>query len=791
MKILSKKLYREVWYNKSQFLTVFLMVFIGVLVFSGIHAYMDGMDKYSNEFYENNNLQDLWMTGENFTQDDLEKVKSLENVNDAERKLTVSTKVKDSDVDIELNFIESNNISKFYVVDGETYDNQKDGIWIDSYVAENQGYKVGQKITLKYEGYEIEKTILGLINTPDHVYATRDDTEIFPNHKTFGYAYTSINSFPEEYIIDNIMKEANISSRDVFDMYFKDFDASEYYVFPYIMVDVKDTSKINETKADIENNVESAIAVTDRDACSSYAGFKSEVEEGQTYAPIFTGLFLFIAILSVITTMHRFIQKQRTQIGTLKALGFKRSRITRHYVCYGLFISLIAAVLGIVVGGYTLGVFFINMEKSYFEVPNMTFVIKPVVFYLALAVVFAITLVTYITCRSILNESASEALRVQMPKVKNSKLNITDFWLFKKASISTKWNIRDIFRNKGRSLMAIVGVVGCTMLLVCATGMLDTMNKYLNWQFSDLSNFNYKLSLNSNYTQDELDSIIQKYGENTTETLGIEIKNGDVKKTNTITINDSNDKVRVCDHKFNYIKLKDNGIYITEKLAKTLGVSVGDKIEWHIFGSDKWYTSEIVGLNRDPQSQSITASKKYFESLDLEYKPDSVYTDCDLNGVEKIDGVTSIQNVDSIRSGMESMLKTMQMMIFIFIAFAAILGFVIIYNLGILSLTEKQYQFATLKVLGFKSKQIKKIFTIQNVWLAIVGTIIGLPAGYYMIKIIFTKALSENYDMPITVKLVSYVYAAVGAILVTYFVNRVLSKKINKIDMVSSLKVNE
>ena len=286
-------------------------------------------------------------------------------------------------------------------------------------------------------------------------------------------------------------------------------------------------------------------------------------------------------------------------------------------------------------------------------------------------------------------------------------------------------------------------------------------------------------------------SNFQKYGENTTETLGIEIKNGDVKKTNTITINDSNDKVRVCDHKFNYIKLKDNGIYITEKLAKTLGVSVGDKIEWHIFGSDKWYTSEIVGLNRDPQSQSITASKKYFESLDLEYKPDSVYTDCDLNGVEKIDGVTSIQNVDSIRSGMESMLKTMQMMIFIFIAFAAILGFVIIYNLGILSLTEKQYQFATLKVLGFKSKQIKKIFTIQNVWLAIVGTIIGLPAGYYMIKIIFTKALSENYDMPITVKLVSYVYAAVGAILVTYFVNRVLSKKINKIDMVSSLKGNE
>ena len=110
---------------------------------------------------------------------------------------------------------------------------------------------------------------------------------------------------------------------------------------------------------------------------------------------------------------------------------------------------------------------------------------------------------------------------------------------------------------------------------------MDGMDKYSN-EFYENNNLQDLWMTGENFTQDELDSITQKYGKNTTETLGIEIKNGDTKKTNSININDSNDKVRVCDHKFNYIKLKDNGIYITEKLAKILGVSVGDKIEWHI-----------------------------------------------------------------------------------------------------------------------------------------------------------------------------------------------------------------
>ena len=122
---------------------------------------------------------------------------------------------------------------------------------------------------------------------------------------------------------------------------------------------------------------------------------------------------------------------------------------------------------------------------------------------------------------------------------------------------------------------------------------------------------------------------------------------------------------------------------------------------------------------------------------------------------------------------------------------SAILGFVIIYNLGILSFSEKQYQFATLKVLGFKDKQIKKIFVKQNVWITIIALIIGLPLGYYMTDYIFVSALGDNYDFSAQIRLISYLYSTIGVFVVSLFVNRKLSKKVKTIDMVSSLKANE
>ncbi len=769
MNRLNKKIFRDIKLNKMQFFNIFIMVFLGVFVFTGIHAYMDGMDKSAEKYYKENNLQDIWIEGAEFSSQDLEDIKNIDNVENAERELTITADLdkineeEKKDITLETNFIESNEISKMYVVDGEEFGKEKDGVWFDSYLANSLNLKVGDSITFSYNNETYTKKVLGLITVPDHVYFVKDSTAIFPTHTDYGFMYMSIDKFPIQ--MDNIYNK--------------------------VIVDVKDENKIEETKSKIENDIKSAVAVTTRNESVSYSGYNSEIEEGSTYSGVFTFLFLFIAILSVTTTMNRFVKKQRTTIGTLKALGFKNRKITKHYISYGFYTSLFASILGIIVGRYSIGAFFLHTEMTYFEIPTYKTVLIPTVYILAVLVVILITIVTYLSCRKILKESATEALRVEEPKVKNSKFDLSTRKIFKRASISTRWNIRDIMRNKGRSIMAIVGITGCTMLLVCAFGLLDTMNSYLDWEFEKISKFDYKLTLKSDYTENELDNLKEKYGNATSMTLGIEFKNGDSKQANSIVVNDAKYNLKYTNHEREYMDLNDDGIYVTEKLAEKYNLEIGDEVEWHIFGDETWYKSEIVGINRDPQSQIMNMTRKYYESLNLKYRADSLYTNENLENIKSLDGVEVIQTVETLKQGMENMLQTMKLMLVILIVVSAVLGFVIIYNLGILSLSEKQYQFATLKVLGFKNKQIKNIFVKQNIWLALIGIVLGLPLGYFMVDYIFKSALGDSYDFNAYIRIISYLYAAVGSFVVAIFVNKVLARKIKKIDMVSSLKGNE
>lgn len=790
--MLKKKMFRDIKQNLSQFITIFLMVLIGVMVYVGIEAYMDGMTSAADNFYKNNNVQDLNVIG-NLSDKDLDKIKSLDNVKNAEKKLVVNAIDKDDkDKTYLLSFIDSNNISKFHVMDGEKFDVNKKGAWVDNFYAEKNNLKVGDTIKIKYDTFSLEEKILGLINVPDHIYDVKDESELVPNRENFGFVYLSVNEIPESYIKDLVMKEMKITDEKIFDKYVKDFNYKEYIPYNYIMVDVNKKKNVTSVKEDIEDNVSNAKAIVKIEDTMSYQRYQGEIDEGASYVGIFSGLFLFIAMLSVITTMTRVVKKQKLQIGTMKALGIKNSKIVMHYVGYGFFVSLAAAIVGIILGKYFIGTFFLNMEMDYFEVPNGIPVVKPLSYLVALLVVMVVSFITYLTCRKELFKKPAEALRNEVPNVKVNSLNLSTKGIFKKLNFSSKWNLRDIFRNKFRTVTAVVGIVGCCMLIVCAFGMLNSMNHFIKLQFEDLYNFNYKLSLKENLKDDELKVLTDKYGNNTSETLTIETKIGKEKEANTIFVTNAGNLVRFQNENGEFIKVnKNNGVYVTRKLADQKNLKVGDTIKWHIYGVNKYYESKIVGLTKDPQVQNLTMTKEYLESLDIDYKPDSLYTNTDLKGIKDIKNVSLLQDINELKNSLESMLSMMKSMIMLIIVFAVGLGAIIIYNMGILSYSEKQYQFATLKVLGFSDKKIKKIFVQQNNWITVLSIIIGLPTGYYMTSWIFKSVIADNYDFGAYINLSTYLIAIIGTILVSTIVSRMLSKKVNKIDMVSSLKANE
>lgn len=790
--MLKKKMFRDIKQNLSQFITIFLMVLIGVMVYVGIEAYMDGMTSAADNFYKNNNIQDLNVMG-NLSDKDLDKIKSLDNVKDAEKKLVVNAIDKDDkDKTYLLSFIDSNNISKFHIMDGEKFDVNKKGAWVDNFYAEKNNLKVGDTIKIKYDTFSLEEKILGLINVPDHIYDVKDESELVPNRENFGFVYLSVNEIPESYIKDLVMKEMKITDEKIFDKYVTNFNYKEYIPYNYIMVDVNKKKNVTSVKEDIEDKVSNAKAIVKIEDTLSYQRYQGEIDEGASYVGIFSGLFLFIAMLSVITTMTRVVKKQKLQIGTMKALGIKNSKIVMHYVGYGFFVSLAAAIVGIILGKYFIGTFFLNMEMDYFEVPNGIPVVKPLSYLVALLVVMVVSFITYLTCRKELFKKPAEALRNEVPNVKVSSLNLSTKGIFKKLNFSSKWNYRDILRNKFRTVTAVVGIVGCCMLIVCAFGMLNSMNHFIKLQFEDLYNFNYKLSLKENINDDELKVLTDKYGNNTSETLTIETKIGKEREANTIFVTNARNLVRFQNENGEFIKVnKNNGVYVTRKLADQKNLKVGDTIKWHIYGVNKYYESKIVGLTKDPQVQNLTMTKEYLESLDIDYKPDSLYTNTDLKGVKDIKNVSLVQDINELKNGLESMLSMMKSMIMLIIIFAVGLGAIIIYNMGILSYSEKQYQFATLKVLGFSDKKIRKIFVQQNNWITVLSIIIGLPTGYYMTSWIYESVIADNYDFSAYINLSTYLIAIIGTYLVSFIVSKMLSKKINKIDMVSSLKANE
>ena len=829
--MLRKKLYRDLRLNLSQFFVIFIMVMLAVMAFGGVHAYMDGMRVSSEEIYSEYNLADMWLTGEGFSKEDLDKILANENVSAADRRLTLQGTLEGRDgVTLEMNFIESNDVCRMYVFDGEPFDAESaEGVWVDKEFAAANDCKVGDSMTLQYTSYSIDVKIAGLVETPDHAYSVKDSTQIFPDHATYGYVYLSGKAIPDEVLKDAVRQElaqidtsisddattgepSVVSSAEntagalgnllggltdtltdtIVDTVLDNTDLHDQIPYPYMMIDLKDPALFDETRQQLEGEISSIVATTGRTELASWVGYNSEVEEGETYSFVFTFLLLFIAILSVITTMNRFIRKERTQIGTLKALGFRRRRIVWHYISYNLVLSAVAAIAGLLLGMVLIGRFFLKMEMEYFEMPEAHLVLEPIVFIVAAASVLVIVLVTWLSCRRILNEPASQALRTEVPDVKNTNFSLTTRGIFRRASTVTKWNLRDIGRNKGRSLAGIVGIMGCVMLVVTALGMHDTIQHFMDLQFRQLSNYESYIVLSNDYTEAQYEAMTREYGDATSQTLAVEMNDADGKaSTQVIFVNDTKDHVRTIDYKRGVLELSDDGMYITRKLAHSLKLAIGDEFTFRVYGEDKPRTAKITGICSDPQSQQFTCTRGYLESLGMTYHADTIYSDELLDLTAIPDGAEVIQTKDGLESGVRGMMDRMTSVIALFIVLSAVLSVVILYNLGILSFSEKQYQFATLKVLGYRTKPLRRIFNQQGRILAIISIILGLPAGYFMVSYIFTAALGDNYDFPAYVSPVSFILAGVTIFLVSSLVNHWLSSRIRRIDMVSSLKANE
>lgn len=758
--MLFRKMLRDMGRHKTQFVSIFIMAFLAVYIYCGVGGEWRGIKESVNEFYEETNIADVFLYGNGFSDGDSKAVKNIESVTNVERRLEVDTIADmDGDPEITLNFIEKNKISSAYLVEGEKFDiDDANGIWIDKRFADARDIKIGDTVTTTYNNIEIEKEVRGVIYSPEFVYLTSDS--LTPNFYENGFAYLSYKAFPYP----------------------------DMMIYNTMLINTTDDN-MNALEDEISDVLDEGYSVfLSQDNHPSVNSIAEEIDQHKMFGDIFPVVFFIIALLIIMTTMTRIVTTQRTQIGTLKALGFKKRTIILHYVYYGSFLSFAGVVLGIIIGPLTLPYVFLPSMSRYYTLPEWKIAYNISYIIVAAAMVILCTLVTYFTCYKLLRDTPAKTLRPKSPKIsKHSFLEKTRLW--KHFGFNAQWNLRDILRNKIRALMAVLGVLGCTALVICAFGMLDAMNDLKEWQYEDLYIFDSKLIIDDTATENQIASAKEEVDGEFIMESAVEMRANDTKKTGVLTVaEDDTELLRFTNPDRKYISLPIDGIMMTAKMAASLGISEGDEIEWHIYGSEEWYEGTVTTIDRQPAGQGLTLSRSCFEDLELEFSPTSILTPSNVS--EKPDGISSILSNSQLVGNWDEMAESMMIMVYILILAAAILSIVVLYNLGLLSFTEMERDMATLKVVGLKSRKLRSLLLTQNIWCSVIGFIIGVPSGMLLLKVICDSS-GESFDYSLSLHPLNLIYSFLITFGFSILVNLMFSRKIRRLNMVESLKAVE
>lgn len=756
---------RDLTKNKSQFVSIFLMSLLGMLVFVGINAESSGAAAAADKYYKKYNLCELWVAGAGFSDDDLRSVKKVTGVKDVEKRLALTGNAEKYDnAYMYINFMNTNRINSLMVYEGEEYEEEADGVWLEEWFARTNDIHIGDVFTMKIDSMKIDAVVKGLVDAPDYVYFVSEADTMYPNYKKCGAAFMSTAMYPD----------------------------AAHIMYNQLLVDIKDSSADDRGVAAVKSKLENAfdrddIAVTDRNQNLSFATFDAEVKQHSAMGIMFAVVFLAIALLGIVTTMARVTASQRTIIGTMKALGFSKATITMHYVSYGFMISAAGCIAGAWIGYLTMPPWILGMFQGSYLIPDLKGAITPLdVGATALAIAVS-TFVSFMSCRKELKDPPAVTLKPPAPKkIRHSGLEKSRLWL--RLDFSTQWNIRDVFRNKLRSLMGIMGVMGCAMLLVCGFGCFDSINGLVDKMYGELMTAENKIILSADADSDYAYDLCTKYKGQMIEEASVEFVSETAKKSGSATIIDKGNYIHIQNYDLKPIKLSPNGIAITNKMATLLGVSEGDHIRWHLVGDDKWQNTRIAQVYRDPSIQGITMYRSVFEDMEYDFRPTAVLTNKSVDpSITDEDEVSSLLNVTDMKESFDQMMEMMNAMVYIMVLAAVLLGVVVLYNLGVLSFVEKTREVATLKVLGFKSSKIRNILQKQNIWLTVIGIGVGLYVGWAMLYVICTT-VSDTLDMYPIIKVPTYIYSIGGTFLVSVLVNFMFSKKVRTIDMVDALK---
>ena len=552
--------------------------------------------------------------------------------------------------------------------------------------------------------------------------------------------------------------------------------------------------------------------VRNRDDNPGYDTFTQNADRLDAVASVFPLFFLLVAILVCVTTMTRLIEEKRTEIATFKALGYGNASIIAKFVIYSLIAGVTGSVIGTAIGVATLPFIIYNAYKIMYYIGDITLVLNvPIILMGILAAILCTTAVSIIVCAKSLRLKPAQAMRPKAPKPGKRILleRITPLW--KHMSFTAKLTARNLFRYKARLCMTVIGVAGCTALIVAAFGLLNSFDPLTEVQFGEVFHYDAVVVPKDGGSEKQLDYLVKKaekdedvkramlcmqeeitidaHGKHYSAPLTINVFSDTAHFDEIVHLQERESK--------NPLTLDDSGVMINEKYAATNKLKVGDTVK--IKGKIGTAEAKIAGIYEQYINNYLYMTPKLYHEL---FKKQPVYNmlcvSLDEAKGDRADNFSSQMLSDNRIVAVtfmaekitefKNMLNSLNMVVLVMIVCAAALAFVVLYNLTNINIAERVREIATFKVLGFYNRETSSFIYKENIILTLMGIAVGLGLGILLTGFIVRTVEIDNVMFGREIYLTSYLYAAGLTMLFSLLVNGVMSFKIKAVNMVESLK---
>ena len=566
-------------------------------------------------------------------------------------------------------------------------------------------------------------------------------------------------------------------------------------------------AKIDDAKEEINKIEKCKWYIQNRLDNSGYNNIFDAIKTMSNIARLFPAIFYLVAVLISLTSMTRMIEEERIEIGTLKALGYTNMQIISKYIIYSLLACIIGGVLGMTVGLYLLPTIVWSLYSMIYNMPHFYCTYRFGIGLIGIILAFiCIGGATLLVARKELKQMPSVLMRPKPPKNGKKILLEKISFIWKRFNFSHKVTARNIFRYKKRAIMTVVGIAGCTGLMLTGFGIRDSVDDIPSAQFNGIFKYDTSITLSNTNGLSDIEEYL-KNNESIENFVEVCATTGELSKESTscnvtVFVPDSLDNYNSVYNLIDYqteeaISISNEGIIITDKAAETLGVTVGDEITF-IDGDDVQYQFKIENIAKNHVGHYVYMSKEIYENNFKPYKTDIVYLNTKnisdeaqneiLKNILNMDGVASVSSINALMQSVSDMLNTMNYVVLVLIVASAMLDFVVLYNLANINIAERQREIATLKVLGFHDNEVDNYINKENIIFTILGIALGLILGTFLTSAIIGSIEIDVLKFIRNIKPISYVYSAIITLLFSFIVNFIIHFVLKKIDMIESLK---